>query len=278
MKLGQFEIHSFVEYRYGLDGGMMFGVVPKAMWQKLVEPDDRNLIPMVNNLFVLSAHGKKMMFDIGLGDTLSEREQKVYNAGESESSLEHGLASLGLKTGDIDYVILSHLHTDHAGGAVRRIGDDYEPRFENASYLMTREDFAAATQPDERTKAVYDPERYHALKDAGMVEFIDANSELFPGIRAIFTGGHTEGHYALEIESDGQKLYYYADLFPTRHHFPIAYIPATDVLPKQSMSAKRKALPKILEPNAVVAFDHDPTMPFARIRQDGRRFVAEPAS
>ena len=278
MKIGQFEIHSFVEFAYGLDGGMMFGVVPKAMWEKLVEPIEGNLIPMVNNLFVLTAHGKTIMFDTGLGDTLSEREQKVYNTEGNQSAMAAGLQSLDLTSADVDYVVLTHLHTDHAAGAVVRDGAEFRPRFENATYLLTREDFAAATQPNERTRAVYDPERYHALKASGRLEFIDGNSELFPGVRTIFTGGHTEGHVALAIESENQRLYYFADIFPTRHHFPVAYVPATDVYPLQSMAAKRKALPDIVESNTIVAFDHDPTMAFGRVRQDGRRFVTEPVT
>lgn len=278
MKIGRFEIHSFVEFTYGLDGGMMFGVVPKAMWEKLVTPVRGNLIPMVNNLFVLTAHDKTIMFDVGLGDTLSEREQKVYNTDGHESALDFGLRSLGLTAGDIDYVLLTHLHTDHAAGAVVRDGAAFGPRFEKATYLMTGEDFAAATNPNERTKAVYDPERYHALKAGGRVEFIDGNSELWPGVRTIFTGGHTEGHIALEIESENQRLFYFADIFPTRHHLPVAYVPATDVFPLQSMAAKRAALPSLMETNTIVAFDHDPTMAFGRVRQDGRRFAVDPVS
>src|SRR5512145_2540498 len=113
MRFGQFEIETFVESHFRLDGGLMFGVVPKSMWNKLLPADENNLVPMAANLFVLTAHGKKMIFDVGLGDTLSDRERKVYST-SGESNLDSGLSTLGLTPADIDYVILSHLHTDHA--------------------------------------------------------------------------------------------------------------------------------------------------------------------
>jgi len=275
MKLGQFEVETFVEQKFRLDGGAMFGVIPKSMWRRMIEPDENNLIPMQNNLFVLRAYGKKMIFDIGLGDTLSDREKKVYGT-DGNSSLESGLADLGLATGDIDYVILTHLHTDHAGGAVKLVDGEYRPRFENAKYIVSQLEWDVALKPNERTAAVYVPERFYALRDAGVVERIDANTELFPGITTVHTGGHTEGHFGLEIESEGRKLFYYADIFCTSHHMRTPFIPATDLYPLQSMEAKRRALETIIRDDVIMAFDHDTEMPFGRVKLDGKKLVVEP--
>ncbi len=275
MRFGDFEIHSFVEQHFKLDGGSMFGVIPKVMWEKLIPADDRNFIPMRNNLFVLRAFGKNMIFDIGLGDTLSDREKKVYNT-DGCSDLESGLASLGLTPDDIDYVILTHLHTDHAGGAVKLVDGDFVPRFEKATYIAGKEEWEVAVNPNERTAAVYLPDRYHALKDSGQLELIDANTELFPGIRAVYTGGHTEGHFGLQMESGGQKVWYYADIFCTSAHMPVPYIPGTDLFPLESMDMKRKVLPEIINDGVIMAYDHEVNFPFGRVTKEGKRLVVTP--
>jgi len=277
MKVGLFEINTFVEQKFKLDGGSMFGVVPKTIWQRLIPADENNLIPMVTNIFVLKAQGKNFIFDTGLGDTLNEREKKIYST-TGESSLEKGLSNLNLTPDDIDYVLLTHLHTDHAGGAVKKVNGQYVPRFKNARYVINREEWRAAVNPDERTGAVYIPERLLPLEKAGQVDFIEGDTELFQGLRAVVTGGHTESHYALEIESEGTSVFYYADIFCTSKHMKVAYVPATDLYPLQTMEVKRRTLPRIVNRNVIMAFDHDVQHPLARIREAGGKFVAEPVA
>ena len=275
MKFGQFEINTFVEQKFKLDGGSMFGVIPKSMWSGMISPDENNLIPMQTNIFILKAHGKNFMFDAGLGDTLSKREKKVYGT-DGKSSMDEGLKSLGLTRDNIDYVILTHLHTDHAGGAVRLEDGKFVPAFPKARYVLSKQEWEDATHPNERTDAVYDPKRYFALKDAGQVDLLDADTELFPGIRAVFTGGHTEGHFALKMESEGQKVFYYADIFCMSHHVRVPFVPAADISPLQTMEVKRKVLPEIIHDEVVMAFDHDTEMPLAKVRLNGKHVVAVP--
>lgn len=255
----------------------MFGIIPRTMWGKLIPPDENNLIEMRNNLFVLTAHGKKFLFDAGLGDSLTDKEKKIYTT-QSDSTMDSGLQSLGLSENDIDYVILTHLHTDHAAGAVKEVDGEFVPRFPNAKYIVSREEFAVAMKPNERTKAVYVPQRYLALQQSGKLEIIDGNEELFPGIKALFTSGHTDGHFALEMESGGQKVFYYADIFCTSNHMAVPFVPATDLYPNQTMAIKREKLPEIISDDVIMCFDHDVHMPFGKVKQEDRRIRVEQVS
>ncbi len=275
MKFGRFEIQTFVEQKFRLDGGTMFGVIPKSIWQRLIPPDENNLIPMVTNLFVLKAHDRNIIFDAGLGDTLSDREKKIYGT-EGVSYMDEGLKTCGLTADDIDYVVLTHLHTDHCAGAVKLLDDQYTARFPKARHVVGQREWDLAMTPDERTSAVYVPDRLKPLSDAGLVDFIDSDTEILPGIRAVFTGGHTASHFALEIESEGEKVFYYADIFCTSAHMGVAYVPATDLYPTDTMEIKRRTLPLIIDQDVIMAFDHDTSAPLARIVSDGKRMKAVP--
>ncbi|MDZ4722948.1 MAG: MBL fold metallo-hydrolase [candidate division Zixibacteria bacterium] len=276
MKFGRFEIRSFVEQKFRLDGGLMFGVIPKTLWNRLLPADENNLIPMLNNIFVLNAHGKTMIFDAGLGDTLSNREKKIYGT-DGISNLDAGLASFGYKPEDIDYVILTHLHTDHCGGAVKfDANGKYVPRFPKAKYIVSKTEWEAALHSDERTSAVYIPERLYPLKESGQLELIEPDCELFQGIRAIHTGGHSVGHFGIEMESEGRKVFYYADIFPSSHHMRLPFVPATDVFPLTSLNVKRQLLPRIIQEQVIVAYDHEIAFPFGRVFEREGKIVVEP--
>jgi glyoxylase-like metal-dependent hydrolase (beta-lactamase superfamily II) len=267
MQLGQFTIRSFVEKLIAMDGGAMFGIVPKILWSQLINSDGENRIPMCTNLFVVEAHGKQILFESGLGDTLSDAEQKVYGT-DNTTMMESGLKSLGLTPEDIDIVILTHLHTDHMAGSVKFDGDRLVPRFPNATFVASKSEYDVATNPNERTDAVYKRDRVLALEEAGALELIMPDIEYLPGIMLLHCGGHTQGHFGIEIESEGQSFFYYGDLIPMSYHLKLPYIAALDLFPLETMEAKRALVPRMIEKNVALGLLHDRDYPVVTMSGD----------
>jgi len=252
----------------------MFGVVPKKIWGKLVPSDENNLVPMETNLFLLKAGGKKILLDTGFGDCLSSGEKKIYAVSEA-TNIETGLKEIGVGPGDIDIVFLTHLHTDHAGGAVKRDGNRIVPRFPKATYFVQATEWRDAMKPNERTAAVYIPERLEVLEKAGQLELLDGDSEIMPHLRAVKTGGHTPGHQALEAESGGTTVVYYADIMPSSLHVRIPYVAAVDLDPLTTMAVKRELIERLLATEAAIAFDHDTGIKIGRLTRDDKKVVVD---
>lgn len=276
-RFGDFTIHHFIEQTFKLDGGSMFGVVPKKIWGKFMPSDDDNLIPMVTNLFVVETGTKKILCDTGLGNILTEREKKVY-AAFAPSQIDSGLWSVGFSTADIDYVIFSHLHTDHSGGAVRVIDGRLAPRFPNARYVVQKREWDDAMHPDERTSAVYIAERLRVIEEAGQLQLVDGDVELLPGVKLVRTGGHTPGHQGMEFSSGGTTVVYYADIIPSSHHFKVPYVASVDLFPLDTMKVKRSLVKRALAGEIIIAFDHDIEIPIGTAVVDGVRTIITPVA
>ncbi len=273
MKCGRFEIIPFVEQKFMLDGGTMFGVVPRKIWGKLMPPDENNLIKMETNLFLVRAGGKNILLDTGLGDCITPSEKKIY-AAFGETTIESSLKQFGLNPEDIDYVILTHLHTDHAAGAVKNDNGQIVPRFTNAKYIVQKIEWNDAIHPNERTAAVYIVDRLLVMQNAGQLELVDGDAEVLPGIKVTRTGGHTPGHQAVEMTSDGQTVVYYADIVPSQYHIRIPYVAAVDLDPLTTMAVKRILVERLLHDNMAIAFDHDTEIKIGRLEdKEGKILV-----
>jgi len=274
-KFGDFTIYHFVERSFKLDGGTMFGIVPKKIWGKLVPVDENNLVPMNTNLFVVETGNHTILCDTGLGTLLDERETKIYAAFEP-SRIETGLKDIGFGIEDIDYVLLSHLHLDHAGGAVTKDDGRLMPRFPNARYIVQKVEWDDAMHPDERTSAVYKVDMLKTLEDAGQLTLIDGDEEPIPGVKLIKTGGHTAGHMGFEFSSEGETIVYYADIIPFSHHFKVPYVASVDLYPRETMKVKRDLVRRALAGEIAIAFDHDTEIPIGRAYEEGVKTVIKP--
>jgi len=276
LRLGEFEIFAFVESRMHLDGGAMFGVIPKKLWTRAITCDEHNLIALDLNLLLVKAHGKNILVDTGCGDVASPKERKIYGL-SGTTDMEHNLEAAGVRPDDVDLVLLSHLHFDHSGGGLKRRPDGtVTTRFEHARYVVNAREWADATHPNERTAAAYIPEYLGAYADSGQVDTVEGDTEWLPGITLEHTGGHTAGHQAIVLRSAGQALGYYADIFPTRWHLKPAWVAAVDTHPLETMRAKKRILRACADLEIRVAFDHDLEVKLAWIRADNGTFRAEP--
>ena len=274
MQLGDLKLTTVSGGRFRTDGGSMFGVVPKVLWNKVFPADERNLIAQATNCVLVQTAKQNILIDTGYGSKLSEKERKIH-AAESDGPLGNGLDAIGLCVDQIDLVILSHLHFDHAGGATR-IGPDGEfvPEFPNATYVAQREEWEIATAEFPELRAAYPQENLLPLQEAGQLRLIDGDVEIVPGIRSIVTGGHTAGHAAILLESRGEAAVYLADICPTTRHLHSLWCMAYDVDLLQTRRFKPKILGEIADNGWLALFDHDPDHAAAHIRRDEKREFA----
>jgi len=257
LKLGDKEVYSIVDNSFKIDGGAMFGVVPKVIWERLMVPDESNMITLDLNLLLVKTGGKNILIDCGIGNALSEKQKKIYGV-EKDSNLEKSLLEIGLKPEDIDLVILSHLHLDHAGGIVKfNSKEEKIPRFPRAKYVIQIEEWKYALQPDERTQATYFMENFMAIDECGGVELVSGDKEIVPGIKVKLTGGHTKGQQVVFIQGGGKTILYPGDIIPTISHLKIPYVAGVDIYPLEVMEVKKKLIQDCLEHNWMIAFDHE---------------------
>jgi len=273
MRLGALDLVPLSDGFFSLDGGAMFGVVPKALWQRRTPADDRNRIRMGMRPLLVRAGRLRVLIDAGIGDKMSEKDVDIY-AIDRREHLDHALAGAGLTAADIDVVIATHLHFDHAGGFTARADGALRPRFPRARYVVREGEWNDATHPHERNRASYLPENFLPLQDAGVIDFVKEDGDVLPGLSVWRTGGHTMHHQIVRIESEGQTAIFAADLIPTTAHVDLPWIMAYDLYPMDTLGYKRHFLREAIEREYVIFFEHDPKVAAGIIRQrEGKTFV-----
>ena len=272
LTLGDWTAHTVESGFLWLDGGSMFGSVPKPLWSRNHPPDERNRIRLAMRCLLLVGHGRNVLVDIGLGDKLPDKLRDIYRV-EDEPRLERSLAELGVAPQDITDVALTHLHFDHAGGSTARTADGLRPRLPNARWHVQRRNWVNAHAPNPRERASYMPENYDALAEAGVLELWDGPGEPWPGVAWITAEGHTRGQQLVRIAGGGQVLYFVADLIPTAAHVRIPYVMGYDVAAIETMAEKQALLARAAAERAWICLEHDPDTAFARPVAEGEDFT-----
>ncbi|MGQ0812694.1 MAG: MBL fold metallo-hydrolase, partial [Nitrospiraceae bacterium] len=214
MKLGAFEIYPVTDGRFRLDGGAMFGVVPKVLWERCCPADELNRVPLSLTCLLIRAHGKNILVDTGLGNKESEKFQHMF-AVDRTPTLQQSLKQRGLSRNDIHMVINTHLHFDHAGGNTMRDSDGrLVSTFPKAAYFVQHGEYEDAARANERTKASYRRDNFTPIARVNRWEFLNGDTELLPGITTIVTAGHTRCHQGVKIESEGRVAFFLGDLIP----------------------------------------------------------------
>jgi methylmalonyl-CoA epimerase len=275
-QLGDLELLSICDGFFRLDGGAMFGVVPKPLWEKKASADPRNRITLAMRPLVVRG-ARTMLIDAGVGEKDDAKFHEIYGIDRTHA-IERSLAEAGLSVEDIDIVLATHLHFDHAGGfTVRDASGRIRPRFPRAQYVVRRGEWEDATHPHERNRASYLAENYVPLADAGVLQLVDEDQTIMPGVKVRRTGGHTMHHQMVVIESGGKSAAYVADLMPTTAHLADPWIMGFDLYPMDTLGVKKAFVKEAMEREMLVFFEHDPLVPAGYIVEEGgkRRVVKE---
>lgn len=256
-----------------LDGGAMFGVVPRPLWEKQMRPDDRNRIQAAMRPLVVEADWGRMIVDCGAGDKMDARQREIYGFDRSRH-LDHALAEAGLSADAIDVVLPTHLHWDHFGGATMRDGGAVKPRFQRARYVIRAAEWDDATHAEERSRGGYVPDDFLPLAAAGVVDFFDDDRTIRPGVRVVRTGGHNRQHQIVFVESRGKVAVFTGDIVATVAHVHDAWIMGYDLFPLETLAFKKRFLREAIDREYLLFFEHDPIVAAGYVREkNGRRYV-----
>lgn len=274
--IGDVEIVRLLDGTFRLDGGAMFGVVPRTLWSKRATPDAENRITLGLNCYLVRTPEATLVLDTGIGPDVDRRHAEFYSV-EREPGLIGALAEMGLGPADVDLVVNSHLHFDHCGGNTIRTADGtWAPGFPNARYVVQRGEWEQALHPVDRDKPSYAPARLKALADGDRLSLVEGDAPLAKGVEAVVVAGHTAHHQGVRVTSGGRTFFYLADAVPTAAHIDLPYIMSYDLYPVDTYNAKKALLPRAEAEGWIVAFAHDLRYPFGTLRRAGEKIEFVP--
>jgi glyoxylase-like metal-dependent hydrolase (beta-lactamase superfamily II) len=275
---GAIVVHLLSDGLVWVDSGGPFGLVPRALWSRYQTPNDEHMLPMCLNCLLIQTDGKNIVVDVGLGSKLTPKMVEQWRLTHPHGTLIEGLARVGVRPEDIDLVINTHLHADHASGNTVLAPDgSVAPTFPHAEHVVQRREYEDAMRPNERTQATYYPINYEPLMHSGQLRLLEGDTELLPGIWGMATPGHTPGHMSVMVQAEGDHLLFTCDLASYAVNFErLAWMTAYDVEPLVTLETKRRWQQWAVATNAIIIFPHDTTMLAARLVEGdtGKRKLA----
>lgn len=276
MQLGDYRVEIIPDTEFRLDGGAMFGVVPRVVWERVAKPDEKNRIRMNMNCVFIDTGKDNILVETGIGEKWSAKQIEMYGIFREKPLAATLFEKTGCRAEDITIVVNTHLHFDHAGG--NTIGADAAPQFPNARYLVSSGELKHANDPHERDRASYLSENWDPVRQSGQLEVMPDDYEVVPGLRMQTVRGHSETMQTWRFDRGGQTMYGFADLIPTRHHTPLPWIMGYDLYPTETLAFKKEVLPKAVMENWLCLFYHDLDYPVSRIEEREGKLVAVPVS
>ncbi len=262
MKIDGFDLMMASDGTFKLDGGAMFGTVPKPVWEKYFKSDDKNKITLGTNVLVVRNGKNVALVDLGMGDKFDKKLADIYEIQRSKT-LPEDLTEKGIKREEVTHVLITHGHLDHTGWATTYANERIEPTFPNAKYFMQEDTLKEIRNPNQKTKPNYNYLNFENLEDR--IVLVNGDEEVFPGVELVKSGGHTKGHQVVILRVGNQTFIYFGDLIPTAAHIKPAYVMAYDLYPMETFSKKKEILEKAYEEQWTLFFEHDPVNTTAKL-------------
>lgn len=277
MWLGDYRVEIIPDTEFRLDGGAMFGVVPRSLWARDCPPDDHNRIRMNMNCVFVDTGSEKVLIETGIGEKWTTKQTSIYGIDRERSLAETLQMRTGWAPDDITIVVNTHLHFDHAGGNTKLDASSRPvPSFPNARYFVSRAELEHADHPSERDRASYLPDNWQPLVESGQLEPKETDYEVVPGLRMQTIAGHNRSMQCWRLERDGKTMFGFADLVPMRAHVRLPWIMGYDLYPVETLEAKKKLLPQAAAENWICLFYHDPDEPLCRLQPGEKEFHPVP--
>lgn len=272
MKIGKYELIPIETGSFGLDGGAMFGIIPKPLWQMSNPPDELNRVTLNARCLLLMSNSKKILIDTGIGQQWDEKFNRIYNVEYTSNTLDNSLQNVGIRTDEITDVLLTHLHFDHTGGSTKLVDGKWIPAFPNAKYYVQKKHFDWSLNPSDRDKGSFISNRFIPLHEEGVLSFIEGEEFFDDEIQFLLINGHTFYQQMVKISDASKTVLYCGDLFPFTSHIPIPYVMGYDLQPLVTVEEKKKYLSKAVEEEWTLFHEHDPFSVASKIQSNEKGF------